>query len=186
MNTNNSFWIWESCISKDICENIIKENFDPEKSTDGSYRDMNGIPITGEKRNTKVCWVPPTSYVGLLLFNYILRANHKANWLFDIDQIEPPQIGEYAVDGHYDWHNDEPFYSRNGINLQRKLSVSLFLSDPDSYEGGDFLFRGDVTPIIKKQGSIIVFPSSVMHKVTPVTSGVRCSAVAWATGPYFK
>lgn len=186
MSNTNAFWFWESRVPKDICEGIIKENFDPEASTEGSYVGPDGNLTTGEKRNTKVCWAQPTSYVALLLFSHILHANQKAGWLFDVDQIEPPQLGEYSVGGHYDWHNDEPFYARKGNNLQRKLSISLFLSDPESYEGGDFLFEGSDTPLTRKQGSVIVFPSGVIHKVTPVTSGVRYSAVAWATGPYFK
>jgi PKHD-type hydroxylase len=186
MSTTNLFWFWESRIPKNICEDLIKDNFNSENSSDGTYIGPNDTKVIGEKRDTKVCWAPPTSYIGLLLFSHILQANHKAGWLFDVDQIEPPQIGEYSVGGHYDWHKDEPFYTRSSGNLQRKLSISLFLSDPESYEGGDFLFEGNDTPITRKQGSIVVFPSGITHKVAPVTSGVRYSAVAWATGPYFK
>jgi PKHD-type hydroxylase len=185
MNVSNSFWIWESRIPKDVCEELIKENFDPEDSKDGTYMELNG-PVVGEKRNTKICWAPNTSYIGLLLFNHILHANQKAGWLFDVDQIEKVQIGQYSIGGHYDWHVDAPFYERKGDGIQRKISISLLLSDPDSYEGGDFLFKDIDTPLTKKQGSIIVFPSGVTHKVTPVTSGVRYSAVTWANGFYFK
>jgi PKHD-type hydroxylase len=74
-------------------------------------------------------------------------------------------------------------------NFQRKLSCSVQLSDENDYEGGDLLFQpGSDKEIIvpKKQGSIIVFSSMLRHKVAPVTSGTRYSAVAWMRGPAFK
>ena len=56
------------------------------------------------------------------------------------------------------------------------------------YEGGDLRLYGgdDYDTAPKKQGTIIGFPSYVLHEVTPVTSGVRYSLVGWAQGPKFK
>ena len=81
--------------------------------------------------------------------------------------------------------------------LVRKLSIIIQLSDPEDYEGGDiYLARppkdgrldteGETLPQFRQKGSVIVFPSYVRHKVTPVTKGVRKSAVAWICGPPFK
>jgi PKHD-type hydroxylase len=81
--------------------------------------------------------------------------------------------------------------------LVRKLSIIVQLSDPEDYKGGDvFISRppkdghldiyGETLPQFREKGTVIVFPSYARHKVTPVTEGVRKSAVAWACGPPFK
>lgn len=180
------FWYWENNLSKETCEAFIKEHYKAEEAIDGEYLGPNGFAITGEKRNTKICWVNNMMPLGLLLFNYILLANQKAGWNFDVSQIENVQVGEYFVGGHYDWHEDAAVLMRTDAGAQRKLSISLFLSDPNTYEGGDLLFEGMDKPITRSQGSLIVFPSFTKHTVSPITSGVRYSAVTWATGPYFK
>jgi PKHD-type hydroxylase len=85
--------------------------------------------------------------------------------------------------GHYDWHIDH-----GPLPVQRKLSVSLQLSDGDSYEGADleFMAGNRIQPAPRERGAIIVFPSYVLHRVTPVTRGVRKSLVVWVTGPNFR
>ena len=64
------------------------------------------------------------------------------------------------------------------------------LSDPNSYEGGDFtLYDCGEYPLpeeIREQGTVIIFPSMIYHKVSEVTSGTRHSAVSWFLGPYFR
>ena len=70
----------------------------------------------------------------------------------------------------------------------RKLSVSIQLTDPKEYEGGEiYLYEGDKGILMdKKQGTLIMFPSFVLHEVTPVTKGERNSLVTWVTGNQFK
>jgi PKHD-type hydroxylase len=86
--------------------------------------------------------------------------------------------------GHYTWHVD------GGISTKasRKLSVVLQLSDPSEYEGGDLELMVGVAPlkVDKKKGLITAFPSYVLHRVTPVTKGIRKSLVIWCVGPAFK
>jgi len=181
------YWIWKSIISPETCNTIIKEYFNKEQSMEGVY---NNMEIDGDSkiRKTNVCWADQDSHLSCMLFNYILLANQKTNWFFDITEIAPVQIGEYEIGGKYDWHPDAEVYERNGTGYQRKISLTLQLSDPNSYEGGDLEFegsRGSIT-VPKDQGTIIVFPSSLSHRVTPVTKGIRYSAVGWASGPYFK
>jgi len=85
--------------------------------------------------------------------------------------------------GHYDWHIDWGLK-----NVQRKLSLSLQLSDPAGYEGCDLQFQGmrQIETAPRDRGAVIVFPSFILHRVTPVTSGTRKSLVVWATGPRFR
>jgi PKHD-type hydroxylase len=89
--------------------------------------------------------------------------------------------------GEYTLHKDT-FLTFPGPH--RKLSISVQLSAPDEYEGGDFEFM-DVgqppKPInIRTQGTAIIFPSITYHKVTPVTKGKRYSLVGWYEGPEWR
>ena len=70
----------------------------------------------------------------------------------------------------------------------RKLSVSLLLSDPDDYDGGDlqFKFGEEEQTAERERGMMTLFLSWSLHRVTPVTRGTRYSLVAWTSGPPFK
>ena len=70
----------------------------------------------------------------------------------------------------------------------RKLSVSIQLTDPEEYEGGElnFFINKDVIEAPKTKGTVIIFPSFFMHKVKMVTKGVRKSLVIWIHGPVFN
>ena len=107
-------------------------------------------------------------------------------WNFDIVGFgEGLQVGTYISDnnGHYDWHID-----CDSSTSFRKISMSIQLSDPNDYEGGELqLFtKKTITTLPKDKGTIIFFPSFLLHRVTPVTKGKRISLVAWITGPQFK
>jgi PKHD-type hydroxylase len=85
--------------------------------------------------------------------------------------------------GHYDWHVDQgPLVNR------RKLSLTLQLTDPSRYQGGDLQFlAGSVTETApRERGMLVAFPSYGVHRVAPVTSGTRKSLVIWVTGPEFR
>lgn len=103
---------------------------------------------------------------------------------FDILGIyEPLQLAEYGVGDFFEWHMD----FGPGESSCRKLSVTVQLSDPDSYKGGDLQFMVNDKPVDapRQRGSVTVFPSFVLHRVTPVTQGSRRSIVGWISGlPY--
>ena len=76
------------------------------------------------------------------------------------------------------------------LPTQRKLSVTVQLSNPDTYEGGDLQFL-DVghhpkQENMRTQGTVCVFPSIIFHEVTPVTKGVRHSLAGWYEGPHWR
>jgi PKHD-type hydroxylase len=62
------------------------------------------------------------------------------------------------------------------------------LSEPNEYEGGDLqlLSGSEPTTADKAKGKVVMFPSYMLHRVTPVTSGIRKTLVVWITGPSFK
>ena len=85
----------------------------------------------------------------------------------------------------YSWHLDKgPGESRP----PRKLSMVLHLMNPDDYEGGEFEIKTGVESQVlpAKKGRVIAFPSWTLHRVTPVTKGIRKTIVIWVGGPRFR
>jgi PKHD-type hydroxylase len=116
----------------------------------------------------------------------VLNLNEKF-FKFDLFGLnEGFQFTNYeAPSGKYGKHVDR------GTNiLVRKLSISIQLTDPEEYEGGELkLYDGgeeEGTLMYKTQGTLIMFPSYVLHEVMPVTKGTRNSLVTWVTGKQFK
>lgn len=87
--------------------------------------------------------------------------------------------------GFYDWHMD--IEETKFFQTERKISMTIQLSDSDEYEGCDLEF-GHVEPDIdqRERGTVIAFPSYFHHNVTPCTKGVRKCLVAWANGPLWR
>ena len=138
-----------------------------------------------------------------LVFPFMRYANQEAGWSFDINNCETPQITEYKKGQFYKWHSDGTsdrlsMYTKEQVGDNelllgnvRKLSMTILLND--DYKGGQFQFQNFdkgkptiINPPIKNKGSVIVFPSSMVHRVTPITKGVRYSVVVWFLGPPFK
>ena len=88
-----------------------------------------------------------------------------------------------APGGHFGWHVDS-----GSRPFPRKLSLSLQLSEPADYRGGDLeLWSGD-KPVSapRPRGTLVVFPSYCLHRVQPVEAGARRALVAWVAGPEFR
>ena len=176
--------IYRKALSKTLFKYIIASS-PLDKTNEATVASPDEAYMGHEQRKTEVVFVSPLSAVGSMLQAHLRDANLRCGWNFDLFVPEDVQIGRYAKGGHYDWHIDS--FPPNENNLQRKLTAVLFLSDPDSYEGGDFELRA--APDFPKhpgQGDIIVFPSVLEHRVAPVISGERFSAVCWMTGPAFR
>lgn len=101
-------------------------------------------------------------------------------WHYEIPTYDACQVLRYRPGdfnaAHTDWSPRFP---------ARKLSVVALLSDPDDYEGGTLEFLHDVAPTSPplERGIIVVFPATLLHRVTPVTAGERYSLTAFYTGP---
>lgn len=177
--------IYKHAVPKALCKYIIATT-QFAKPADAQVANANLDGETDhEKRKTEVVFVSPLTPVGCILNQYIREANIRCGWNFDILFSEDVQLGRYIDGGHYGWHIDS--YPPNEHNMQRKLTAVLFLSDPDSFEGGDFELRAapDI-PARPEQGDIVVFPSVLEHRVTEVTEGERHTAVCWMIGPAFR
>ena len=113
---------------------------------------------------------------------YINEAN-LALWNFDWEgHTDPIQYTEYHAnkEGKYDWHID----IGNGSMSLRKISAVLILND--GYEGGQLQIRHVGEDLEGKKGQLYIFPSYLMHRVTPITKGMRKSLVIWVGGDHYR
>jgi PKHD-type hydroxylase len=115
----------------------------------------------------------------------LVRAMHRINEVYNFDlskALEPLHCVKYEVGGFFKWHQDS-----GNQKIDRKISISVQLSDHSDYEGGDLEFSGlREMQLIKRRGNVIAFPSYLTHRVTPVTKGTRYALIAWALGPRFR
>lgn len=144
-----------------------------------------GTDVDLTYRVSQVKWIPMTADTAFLyqrVAKLAMEANAKM-WRFALSSFkEDAQYTEYdsACNGHYDWHMD-----LGSAAPTRKLSVSLQLSEPDAYAGGELEFRihRSTVQASKHKGTLVIFPSYLGHRVAPVTRGMRRSLVFWLHGP---
>ena len=104
---------------------------------------------------------------------------------FDLNGfLQPLQLTRYDTGEFFDWHMD--FHA--GEISHRKLSVTVQLSDEKSYDGGDlqFMVNNRTVSAPRRIGSVVVFPSFILHRVTEITAGSRSSIVGWLSGPPYR
>ena len=102
-------------------------------------------------------------------------------WQLRISHMEPLQLLRYPVGGHYDWHTD---LGAQGVISLRKVSVTVLLSPPEDFEGGQLELQvgSQVLQPPLRQGSAVLFPAWQQHRVAPVTAGTRDALVLWVVG----
>jgi PKHD-type hydroxylase len=167
----------------DLVEAESKEVESIEALVGGFARDDIPQNSSARRSTVKIFESPMVSHT---LYEVVNEIN-ATEYGFDIYGFAQLQYTVYdeSNQGHYDWHKDDNIIGK-GI-MRRKLSVSVQLSDDDEYEGGNFEMQGmDFPDNIRKKGSILVFPSYELHRVTPVTKGTRKSLVAWFVGPLWR
>lgn len=98
-------------------------------------------------------------------------------------KMMPPRFNLYTGDGAYGPHVDSAVFSAPGSpeRVRSDLSATLFLSDPDTYDGGELIaqFGPDPKGVKLPAGHMLLYPSSSVHQVTPVTRGARYAAFFW-------
>jgi PKHD-type hydroxylase len=164
--------IIEAGEKEDITEALISKSISLDKSI----------------RNTSISWIPSSDKENEWIFRRLtdIVTNINNNYFnYDITTIQSLQYSIYQEGGFYKDHLDLMYLSVLGI---RKLSFSIMLTDPEEYEGGELLIKTSASPIksSNKKGTIVFFPSYVLHEVTPVTKGTRKTLVGWVLGPNFK
>lgn len=175
---------WMHCAEKltgDECDRIISacRQFDiVEPTVVGEYR----LPGHRQADARMLAVNEQTAWFFELFCRVAEQATEKAYLLSLSGITRPPQYVEYHVGrGEFGWHND---YSHGLADAPRKLTIILQLSDPSDYQGGLLqIMNNEVETAPVERGSIIVLPSILTHRVTPVTCGVRRALVCWIAGP---
>ena len=166
MDLNNEWYIYENAIDSATCTKIIEsagDNFEEGK--------MYGTPSGRKDRATEIAWTKE-QWIYDLIWPYMEDANERADWQYEIISAEPMQIARYNTDDFINFHTDGRSDNSTPNSHIRKLSMTVILND--DYEGGDFQFasltRDAETSISTTKytgtGTVIVFPSFMMHRVT--------------------
>lgn len=178
---------WENFLSNEEIQILINHS-QWENCKQGKVGEKEEI---NERRKSEIVFIYPTQeliYIWEKLGAIVEEVN-KQFFGFELTGFyEGAQLTMYKEEylGKYDWHTD---YHYNIQNPPRKLSMSLLLSDPSEFEGGELqITRGENSQqsLEQKQGRAWFFPSYLLHRVTPITKGCRKSLVLWIHGPDFK
>jgi PKHD-type hydroxylase len=98
-------------------------------------------------------------------------------------QIFPPLFNRYGVGQHFGVHVDNAVRGDHltGARIRTDLSVTLFLSEPDEYDGGELIVEDYYGSHRVKlpAGHLVLYPASSLHTVTPVTRGIRVASFFW-------
>ncbi len=199
MSRHTALKLWDSALPAQLCELIISEG-QIQPFEEAKLHPDHGKEYTDKIiRNTDISFWGNDHWISGLTMHYAQLANDQV-WEYKLSISQGVQFGQYDIGGNYDWHKDEfdqPFGKESPEEWQgqsRKLSVSVNLSDSNDYDGGDLMFKDTYGVVIedqvmgekmRQQGSVIVFPSYIVHTVTPVTRGRRYSLVSWVIGPKF-
>lgn len=178
-------WLAPNIFSGEECDRIIKlsEKLSIIEGTVGVGANEN---INTTIRNSTLKWLTfneESHWIFQRIYNTVCVANKL--YKFELRDLGAFQIARYGVGGHYNtWHSD----MGSGQSSLRKLSISVQLSRPEDYDGGELEFQvlGDNLQHSRELGTTIVFPPYMTHRVTPVTRGERWSLVVWVTGPPFR
>lgn len=182
---------WDNFLTEQEINFILSQ---PEwlNTEQGSIGGSNGESLVNPgTRKSSVAWIdgkPEMIPIWNKLANVVAEINRRY-FHFDLTGFhEPMQLSVYSAKdgGHYDWHVDA---CSKDIAVPRKLSMSLLLSDTSEFEGGQFQVKtvtDNAQTLETKRGRAWFFPSYMLHRVAPVTKGVRRSLVIWVGGPSFK
>ena len=192
---NTIDWCWvANALNESECSKI--QSLAKDKWEESNVRtNLSGPTVLGvnnDIRKSDIVWAAD-KWLQNTIWPYMVAANDQSGWKYDIREIEAMQISRYRKGEFYNFHKDgkgDHLVANGGF--VRKLSMTVLLNH--DYEGGDFQFvqinsgklKIDTPEFNGKAGSVIVFPSDMEHRVTPVTKGIRYSLVAWFIGPPFK
>ena len=194
----NQWWqMWCGYFSIEQCQKIIELGSDLAIE-DGNIGHGGPTALNKTSRRSKVGWFNRRTEVYQWIFRQLENSFQFANvnaFNFDLTYFREIQFTEYdeSYEGKYDWHEDCTWCRSHPT--RRKLSICVQLSAPATYEGGnlelntDQLGGEDQAPDVeqlRQQGTTMVFPSFLRHRVTPITSGKRYSLVSWYEGPPFR
>lgn len=180
---------WKEHFPKHVCERIINQLKD--EVTQDARVTLKGIKDPNI-RKADLTWLEDEKYA--YIYDNIWGITREINedlFNFHLTNMESIQFTKYdsSRGGFYKPHQDV-FWLDPRKDTHRKLTCVVQLSDPKDYTGGDLvLHECEIVPDpdeVKAQGTVIFFPSFVMHEVKPVLTGVRYTLVCWIYGPKWR
>lgn len=159
------------------------------------YSQYSNIP---QQRRANIAFIEPGPTETQWLFekfNNLIAYYNDTNFDYDITGYDYMQYAKYGTGDKHDFHMDLPLGTRRLdyflTECFRKLSVILLLNEPGvDFEGGNFEINhfSEKFPIDAglKKGSVLIFPSFMIHRVAPITSGIRQTISVWPIGPKFR
>lgn len=130
--------------------------------------------------------LPDEGELAIALGNYLLRklGNHPQFVSAALpNKIYPPKFNRYAGGGEYGIHVDSAVMQLPGMqeSLRTDLSATVFLCSPEQYEGGELVIEGKfgAQAVKLNAGDMVLYPSSSLHQVMPVTEGARVCSFFW-------
>ena len=186
MKEDCNYFQIDGAIPSHVCDYIVEMG---KEKLQSSYVGPDKV-IKKEARDSSVAWLDNQDLIDNI-FRLCDKVNEELN--FELTGMEQLQFTEYkAPSGHYKFHIDGNGIGNYGVSTDstrkgstRKLSMSCLLSD--NFEGGELVMHFGKDEIVHmKKGDAVFFPSYYLHKVSPVTSGIRYSLVTWFVGPTFR
>jgi PKHD-type hydroxylase len=187
---------WKSYIVKlnnalftpEQCNDIINCGISLQKEEAGVGIGITSIKNKNKKiRKSKVAWIRhdliPPAFQKIKEALYSVNKNHFG--FENLEMIEFAQYTEYNKSSHYNWHMDSEIEFSKEPPV-RKISMSILLSDPKEFVGGELEFIEEGKPMELKKGEAVFFASFIRHRVKPVKKGIRKSLVMWFGGEPFK
>jgi PKHD-type hydroxylase len=159
-------------------ENFIHNEF--------GFNDEHSGVVYEKYRDCEIHFLDQESDLSKIVFSIFDEVNTEF-YEYDIEYKSEVQLIKYYPGGEYNWHCDYGLAPKK--DSFRKLSISIQLSDPWEYTGGELelVDYGNRTHVLPKdRGIFVVFDSKVPHRVRPVTAGQRISLVGWANGPKLR
>jgi PKHD-type hydroxylase len=168
---NNEIIVIENFLTRSECSRILNKcKQDIELSV--------GKVISGDsnRRKSSIGWVYDLDIVNQKLKG-VLKSSFNINGM-EVTGLGPFQFTEYKVGEFYEWHTD-----RDPTTFMDRFSSTVIQLN-DDYSGGELEIKnpkGELVPIENKIGNLFIFDSNLLHRVTPVETGVRYSLVNWVS-----
>ena len=169
------------------CQMVIDKGLSLKKEAAGVGMGTSKSGVDTKKRITTISWIPFKEMLPMYkdIEATMLKANNNHFGFEGMRLTEPAQFTHYLTGGFYDWHMDNDVQGKHQQPV-RKISMTLLLSDPSTFEGGELEIMAKGKTAKLKQGQAMFFASWLQHRVKPVTKGERYSLVMWFGGPSFK
>ena len=169
------------------CEMVIQAGHKQKPQVAEVGMNKPGGGVDTKKRTTTISWIPFKEMKEMYSqIEATMQATNLNHFGFENMKItEPAQFTEYPKGGFYDWHMDLDINGTHEPPI-RKISMTILLSDPSTFKGGELEFMEKNKLADLKQGQAIFFASFIRHRVAPVKKGIRRSLVMWFGGTPFK